>query len=207
MDMQIDSNRVKSERERRAWSQEHLAAAAGLSLRTVQRVENAGSASPETLRALAAVFETDVAALRVQAEPLVQAPVRRVRGWRYAAIAASAVVALGMLITRDAHAGEVQLDVGVTLNDAKLSQSQVVATEGKSAEIRLDGQVRVFVNPAVTQQGQILLSIRVEEPSGGKWVEVAEPRLLAANDTTTEVNVTSPKGNKFRITIRPRQVL
>ena len=206
MDMQIDSNRVKAERTRRAWSQEHLAAAAGLSLRTVQRVENAGSAAPETLRALAAVFEVDLAVLRTPAAPP-ELPVRKVRGWRYAAVAASAVVALGMLTTRDARAGEVQLDVGVSLNDAKLSQSQVVATEGKSAEIRLEGQVRVFVNPAVTQQGQILLSIRVEEPSGSKWVEVAEPRVLAANDTQTEVNVTSPKGNKFRITIRPRQVL
>ncbi|HET7812039.1 MAG TPA: helix-turn-helix transcriptional regulator [Steroidobacteraceae bacterium] len=207
MDMQIDSNRVKAERERRAWSQEHLAAAAGLSLRTVQRVETSGSASLETLRALASVFELEVAALRAQPGPAIQVPARRVRGWRYAAVAASAVVALGALFTRDARAGDVQLDVGVTMNDAKLSQSQVVATEGRSAEIRLEGQVRVFVNPAVTQQGQILLSIRVEEPSGSKWVEVAEPRLLAANDTTAEVNVTSPKGNKFRITIRPRQVL
>jgi transcriptional regulator with XRE-family HTH domain len=207
MSMQINSNRIRAERERRAWSQEHLAAAAGLSLRTVQRVETSGAAAPETLRALAAVFELEVAALRVQSAAQIQVPDRRVRGWRHAAIAASAVVALGALATRDALAGDVQLDVGVTLNDAKLSQSQIVAAEGKSAEIRLEGQVRVFVNPAVTQQGQILLSIRIEEPSGSRWVEFAEPRLLAANGTQTEVNVTSPKGNKFRITILPKQVL
>ena len=67
MDMQIDSNRIRTERERRAWSQEHLAEVAGLSLRTIQRMETTGSASFETARSIAAVFALDVAAL--QASP------------------------------------------------------------------------------------------------------------------------------------------
>ena len=54
MDMQIEPSRIRSERERRAWSQEHLAESSGLSLRTVQRVEKSGAASFETARALAA---------------------------------------------------------------------------------------------------------------------------------------------------------
>jgi transcriptional regulator with XRE-family HTH domain len=85
--MQIDSNRIRTERERRAWSQEHLAEVAGLSLRTVQRIESTGAASFETTKALASVFELDVATLA--------APVRSVRrrpAW--IAIAASLVAAL-----------------------------------------------------------------------------------------------------------------
>jgi len=203
MDMQIDSNRVKSERERRAWSQEHLAAAAGLSLRTVQRVETAGSASNETARALASVLEVDLVTLRV---PATMQPAHRMRGWRYAAVAASAVLALGVLFTRAAQAGDVQLDVGVTLNSEKLSQSQIVAAEGKSAEIRLDKQVRVFVNPIVTKDGSVLLSIRLEEPSGSRWVEIGEPKIMVADGTEGLVKVTSPKGNVFEIAIRPRRM-
>ena len=39
MDVQVDPNLIRSEREKRAWSQEHLAAAAGIGARTIQRIE------------------------------------------------------------------------------------------------------------------------------------------------------------------------
>jgi transcriptional regulator with XRE-family HTH domain len=65
MDMQIDSQRIRSEREKRAWSQEHLAKLTGLGLRTVQRIESSGSASYESVSAIAAVLEISVSELRV----------------------------------------------------------------------------------------------------------------------------------------------
>ena len=39
--MKIDAKQIRRLREERAWSQEHLATVAGLSLRTIQRVEAA----------------------------------------------------------------------------------------------------------------------------------------------------------------------
>ncbi|WP_394173518.1 helix-turn-helix domain-containing protein [Thalassotalea litorea] len=54
---------VKRLRERNSWSQEQLAQLAGISLRTVQRVEAGNKASLETLKALASVFETDISKL------------------------------------------------------------------------------------------------------------------------------------------------
>src|SRR5215468_4968867 len=65
MDMRIDAKKIRAERERRAWSQEHLATVSGLGLRTIQRIEKTGAASFESARALAAVFEVSVADLRV----------------------------------------------------------------------------------------------------------------------------------------------
>lgn len=50
-------------REARGWTQEHLAVVSGVHVRTIQRVEAGGSASAETLGALAAAFNvaaTDV---------------------------------------------------------------------------------------------------------------------------------------------------
>lgn len=41
--MKIDGDKVRVLRERKAWSQEHLATVSGLSVRTVQRVETEGS--------------------------------------------------------------------------------------------------------------------------------------------------------------------
>ncbi len=57
--MEIDSNLVKKLRVAKGWSQEQLSEASGLSLRTVQRLENGGNASIESLRALAAAFGVD----------------------------------------------------------------------------------------------------------------------------------------------------
>lgn len=54
---------IKKMREERAWSQEHLAAASGLSLRTIQRVEAEGRASAETRLALAAALGVEVSCL------------------------------------------------------------------------------------------------------------------------------------------------
>lgn len=51
---------VKKLRESRNWSQEQLAQMAGLSMRTVQRVEAGNNASMETLKSLAAVFEVSI---------------------------------------------------------------------------------------------------------------------------------------------------
>ena len=56
VEMKIDGNLVKLMREERAWSQEHLASVAGLSTRTIQRLESEGNASAESRMAIAAVF-------------------------------------------------------------------------------------------------------------------------------------------------------
>lgn len=54
---------IRALREARSWTQAHLADAAGVSLRTVQRLEAVHSCSPETLLALAAALEVDVRSL------------------------------------------------------------------------------------------------------------------------------------------------
>ena len=61
--MKIDPAIVRRLREQRAWSQEQLAEVAGLSARTVQRVETGSGASLETRMALAAALDVDPAML------------------------------------------------------------------------------------------------------------------------------------------------
>lgn len=57
------ANLVKSLREQRSWTQSHLAQVTGLSDRTIQRIESDGTASKESLLALASAFEIDVTTL------------------------------------------------------------------------------------------------------------------------------------------------
>ncbi|MEO1042634.1 MAG: helix-turn-helix domain-containing protein [Pseudomonadota bacterium] len=63
--MQVDDAKLKRWRDERCWSQEHLAETAGVSLRTVQRLERGESVSRETVMALAAAFDVGVEALMI----------------------------------------------------------------------------------------------------------------------------------------------
>jgi transcriptional regulator with XRE-family HTH domain len=58
--MKINAELVFRARKDRCWSQEELAIAAGLSLRTVQRIENESSASLQSKKALASALEIDI---------------------------------------------------------------------------------------------------------------------------------------------------
>ena len=59
--MKINKVSVVALRNSQNWTQEDLAAAAGLSVRTIQRVETMGTGSQDTSKALAAAFNVDIA--------------------------------------------------------------------------------------------------------------------------------------------------
>lgn len=66
--MKIDTTLVKKLRTAKGWSQEQLSEACGLSLRTIQRLENGGNASIESVRALATAFGIDPTELMPNSE-------------------------------------------------------------------------------------------------------------------------------------------
>ena len=57
----INLRDIKKLRLERHWSQEQLAEMSGLNIRTIQRIENGENAGLESLKSLAAVFETNIA--------------------------------------------------------------------------------------------------------------------------------------------------
>ncbi|MCG7532135.1 helix-turn-helix domain-containing protein [Psychrobium sp. MM17-31] len=54
--MKISSKKIKMLREEKGWSQEHLSEAAGLSYRTIQRIEKSGQCSLESQMAVASAL-------------------------------------------------------------------------------------------------------------------------------------------------------
>ncbi|MDO3383807.1 helix-turn-helix domain-containing protein [Gilvimarinus algae] len=87
--MNLDGNLVRYQRQGRGWTQQQLADVAALSLRTVQRVENQGIGSHETVSSLCAV-------LTLEREQLL-APSRRLeqqqrQQWRVLALMAAALL-------------------------------------------------------------------------------------------------------------------
>lgn len=67
--MQLNPNTVKALRQQHSWTQQHLADACDVSLRTIQRVEKEGAASKETTMSLCAVFEVRQGMLITLDEP------------------------------------------------------------------------------------------------------------------------------------------
>ncbi len=61
---------VRKLRLQRGWTQDQLAEFAGISVRSVQRIERGADASLETSKALAAVFEVDLSTLQDGATPM-----------------------------------------------------------------------------------------------------------------------------------------
>jgi len=55
---------IQKQRLKRGWSQQQLAEVSGTSLRTIQRIERGAAPGLETLKSLAAVFETSIEDLR-----------------------------------------------------------------------------------------------------------------------------------------------
>ena len=202
--MQIDSKRIRAEREKRAWSQEHLAEVAGLALRTVQRVETTGTGSYETVKSLAAVFELDVAGLRVaEVRPRVSFTCRA----RYWSAAISLVLAVSLvLVVREAVAAQVMLDVGLSIDGQELGQNQLITAEGKDAEIRLEDQLRVILLPTINADGSVALALQIYEFAGKDFVLVSKPKMFVADNKRAEVHVTSPRGSVIRIAITPHRI-
>jgi transcriptional regulator with XRE-family HTH domain len=61
--MEIRGDIVKQMRNDKGWTQAHLAEVCDVNLRTIQRVENQGSASVETIMALCVAFDVKRQAL------------------------------------------------------------------------------------------------------------------------------------------------
>lgn len=70
-EMKLSPSTVRQSRIERGWSQEQLAVASGLSLRTVQRVESEGIASLSTASGLAATFAVSLLQLQEASTPSV----------------------------------------------------------------------------------------------------------------------------------------
>ena len=66
MEHSVDGDKIKRLRIKHSWSQEKLAAASGLSLRTIQRIENDGVCSLESKQAIAATLQVDTSTIGVE---------------------------------------------------------------------------------------------------------------------------------------------
>lgn len=70
--MKINAELVLELRSQKAWSQEELAIAAGLNLRTIQRIEKDSTASLQSKKALASALDVDISDLDHEEKPIMK---------------------------------------------------------------------------------------------------------------------------------------
>ncbi len=219
MDMKVDSSYIKRERERRAWSQEHLAEVTGLGLRTIQRIEKTGAASYESARSLAAILGVDVATLRVEDS---RPAARRldVRSRPFLGALAAFVTGGAVLYATQSFADDrVLMDVGMVIKKPVTSSTGVPGIdvgEWKTQFIVDDGtlvpdvndlrlkEFRFSIVPHVQDGGRVLLEIGVFERHGNEEVVLSRPRLIALNGETAEVVVGVSDARTLSLSIRPQ---
>ena len=66
--MNIDPQKLKQARHSKGWTQQHLADASELSLRTIQRLEKTGNIAAESLQAVCAVLDVSPPDLLTQSD-------------------------------------------------------------------------------------------------------------------------------------------
>lgn len=77
--MKIDSNKVKSLRMSKGWSQEQLSEFSGLSLRTIQRIENGVTISMDSLNVLAKALDVDQKELVIKEDKQPSTPIEVIK--------------------------------------------------------------------------------------------------------------------------------
>ena len=215
MDMKVDSSYLKAQRGQRAWSQEHLAEVTGLGLRTIQRIETTGTASYESAKSLAAVFDVEVADLRDVHEPTggprISVPLRPLLG-----VVAALVTGGALFLVSNSFADQVLMDVGVrrttttpgsTAVETSEWFTQVVVNEGTLVpnvnDMRLK-ELRFTIVPNLLPDGMILIEMQVFEQQGDSEVLVIAQRHVIADGQKAEVR-TGDEARSFRFSITPRR--
>ena len=198
MDMKMKKEILRRERELRAWTQSHLAEVAGLSMRTVQRIESTGDVSMESASALAAVLNLELADLMeapTTNEPAHANP-RRHKLWGAMGLVGLILVVLGWWSS--AVAEQVMLGLSIETPDHIYSDMLLLGEIGKESEMKLDNQFRMLFN-TMRQGGNLLISAQIYNFVDGEYRLVSSPSMLVEDRKPASMHLTFPGGQKANL--------
>lgn len=191
--VKINNKLISSERRKHQWSQQQLADMTGLSLRTVQRIENNGNASHESIRALASVFE-------ISSELLVVEKNKLELRYKLAVIFSSIVTFFYFTL---ASAQPVMLDVVVNSAQKNLASVQLLNGTGEESELKIDKVLTVTFTAEPTKDKQIRIKVKAYELSGGADELLGTPAIITSNRQAATIKFEGRKGAVYEIVITP----
>lgn len=182
MDMQINIELIKSQRNKRAWSQTQLAEVSGLSLRTIQRVEKTGSASLESVKSIASAFELSV-------ENMQEVAVSTTNNMKYklSALIGAFIISLSSFFVVTAKAQSIMVDVELSSDGSVLSKNQMVNEENEENVIIISGMIKVRFTAENQGDGTILISTKLYDLSKGQETLFSSPSLTIEDGKTAGI--------------------
>lgn len=207
MDMNIDQEKVKTLRIRRAWSQDQLAAASGLSLRTIQRIEKTGIAANESVQALAAVLDTTVEALRVVL------PKPKARWMRLPLRVGSgfmAGAAAGVLLTSGGSAAAIDFTVRTFLDRQLIAEQNEAQADLRGVTVSLvDTQsrerARVRIRASKLDDGTVLFDLVLYSCDSNGCKQVGSPAVQTRFGVPAKVEWSDDDGPVLGYEFVPRR--
>jgi transcriptional regulator with XRE-family HTH domain len=202
MDLKIDSEFIKAERQSRGWSQEQLAAAAGLGVRTIQRMESGSVASSESAKCLAAVFGVPFSRL------LIERPKAFWPRWRLWATAAAVCAAAGSTLLLMSRANATDIGMAIKLATATTDESRMnlEVNDGGETEIKLERNIRLLLRPTIQKDGTIFLATEIYGWDRNGFRLVGKPALRMRQGEETRLKLSLLDGRSARISIVPKEI-
>lgn len=199
MDMKINKETLRRERELRAWTQSHLAEVADLSMRTVQRIERTGDASMESASALAAALNLDLISLMEKPALADQTNALKSRSypiWGLLGLIGSAAIALGWWSNATAEQVMISLAIGAGEN---IHSDMVLLHEiGKESEMNLDDKFRMTFNTRRQDEG-LLLSAHIYNLKDGGNQLISSPAILVKDQAPALMRFGLEDGNEINL--------
>lgn len=214
MEMQVNSQLIRAEREQRAWSQSHLASVSGLGLRTIQRIEGKGRASYESAGAIAAAFSMTVAEL--QASHALPAWQMRGTEWFSAKRARISLAVAGLLVVaavvymsdRPSDNSSAPNIAGRTEGTTGfLAQAEDVEPDDRLQSAPETRQIAAYDRLAVQVQGEPNLSRTVAVADDGTISMPLAGNIIASGKTAEELSTELERALSIYIRIPEVSVL
>lgn len=197
MELKIDAQKIVQHRKSRVWSQQQLAEVAGLSLRTVQRIETTGQASHDSIQALAASFG-------LQPNELFTKQPRPRRAAYAAGSMIMAAVVLAIVMAPSVFAQPVMLNVALQSEGDVLASASLLSDEGRESELLIQDVLKIVLKSQVNEKREVLVTVKLFESVGqGEYTLLAEPAVLAAAKKMASLEFESSSGRRFGLQITP----
>lgn len=199
MDMQINKELLRQQREQRGWTQSHLAEVADLSLRTVQRIETSGIASKESAMALAAGLEIQLNNLLAQ-DPSLGIGQSKFRRWNLAGLLLVSLLGAGWWSA--ASADQIAINLSIKTPAESKSDMQIISENGQQSEVKFDGEFRLLFT-ATRQDKNLLIATEIYDFVEGEYKLLSTPSFLVANNQETGIHVAVPDKGNLELTFTP----
>jgi hypothetical protein len=120
--------------------------------------------------------------------------------------AAAALTAAGALfVATKGWADVVMLDVGVSMNDSQIEQSQLVTEANDHVALRaIDDMLRVVMVPTIEKNG-IMLATEIYLFEGNGYVLASSPKVLVEDGRQAEIELTTKDGTSIHFSITPHK--